>query len=127
MSQTPLWKPGRFPGMEFCGSWNRLEQEEPQTFKLIQAVAGAEGKDQQYSYKVYSSKYGLSIGRKKLEAVATKLTDTKITDTMPAEPVSKEDRIEYMHKENINAQNKQTEAIIKLADAIFLLAKVRLQ
>jgi hypothetical protein len=31
---TPLWKQGKYPGMEFCASWSRLEKEDPGTFKV---------------------------------------------------------------------------------------------
>jgi hypothetical protein len=31
---TPLWKQGKYPGMEFCSSWSRLEKEDPGTFKV---------------------------------------------------------------------------------------------
>jgi hypothetical protein len=69
--QLPLWKDGRNGGMQFCGSWKRLEQEEPETFKLIKQTEGFECQDHEYSYKVYKNQYGLSVGRRKMNTAMT--------------------------------------------------------
>jgi len=64
---TPLWKQGKYPGMKFCASWSRLEKEDPETFKVLPAVVATEAQDFEYSYKVYATKYGLSIVRRKMD------------------------------------------------------------
>ena len=70
---TPLWKQGKYPGMEFCASWSRLEKEDPDKFKLLPAVVATEAQDFEYSYKVYANKYGLSIGRRKMDTSMLKV------------------------------------------------------
>ena len=52
---TPLWKQGKYPGMEFCASWSRLEKEDPDKFKVLPAVVATEAQDFEYSYKVYGT------------------------------------------------------------------------
>jgi hypothetical protein len=42
---TPLWKQGKYPGMEFCASWSRLEKEDPETFKILPTVVATEAQD----------------------------------------------------------------------------------
>jgi hypothetical protein len=69
--QLPLWKDGRNGGMQFCGNWKRLEQEESETFKQIKQTEGFECQDHEYSYKVYKNQYGLSVGRRKMNVTAT--------------------------------------------------------
>jgi hypothetical protein len=64
---TPFWKQGKYPGMEFCASWSRLEKEDPETFKVLPAVVATEAQDFEYSYKVFATKYGLSIVRGKMD------------------------------------------------------------
>ena len=70
---TPLWKQGKYPGMEFCASWSRLEKEDPDKFKVLPAVVATEAQDFEYSYEVYATKYGLSIGRRKMDTSMLKV------------------------------------------------------
>lgn len=67
IQSTPFWKQGKYPGMEFCASWSRLEKEDPETFKVLPAVVATEAQDFEYSYKVFATKYGLSIVRGKMD------------------------------------------------------------
>jgi hypothetical protein len=143
-SKPALWKVGKFPGMEFCSSWSRLEKEQPEVFKLVQPLAGSEGHDSEYSYKVYKNQWGPSIVRRKLSlqdipkvATSTNIeaerpptrpsaftTDIPVT-TVPA-VTSKKNRLEdvksnQIHQsllENISAWHDQTLAIREQTKAI---------
>ena len=117
LEQAPLWKAGKFAGMEFCGNWERLEVEEPSTFNIIKPIVGTEAKDDRFMYKVHQSPYGPSLSRKHLQVVATKMT----TLDKPEES-GRSESIAKMHDENVAAQDRQTAALVKLAESIEKLA-----
>jgi hypothetical protein len=63
-----IWKPGRTGNIEFCGNFKRLSEKEPRTAALLLGHFEEEGfqtEDVNYTYKIYHSQYGYSIGRRK--------------------------------------------------------------
>jgi hypothetical protein len=62
------WKSGRNGSMEFCGNFKRLQEKEPKTAALLLGHFVEEGfqtEDVNYTYKIYHSAYGYSVGRRK--------------------------------------------------------------
>jgi hypothetical protein len=60
-----LWRDGKNGNIQFLRSWARLQNEEPNTFKLItKQEEGAQYEDNNYYYKVGRSSYGLWLSRK---------------------------------------------------------------
>jgi hypothetical protein len=63
-----IWKPGRNGNIEFCGNFKRLQEKEPKTAALLLGHFEEEEfqtEDVIYTYKIYHSQYGYSVGRRK--------------------------------------------------------------
>jgi hypothetical protein len=88
-----LWKPGKSGNIEFCGNWKRLQENEPATAALIfghESHEGFETQDSEYSYKIYRSQYGYSVGRRKKQVFIPDKA-VKVASTTTA-PKTKEDK-----------------------------------
>jgi hypothetical protein len=54
--------------IDFCGNFKRLSEKEPKTAALLLGHFEEEGfqtEDSEYTYKIYHSQYGYSVGRRK--------------------------------------------------------------
>ena len=63
-----VWKTGRTGNIDFCGNFKRLSEKEPKTAALLLGHFEEEGfqtQDSEYTYKIYHSAYGYSVGRRK--------------------------------------------------------------
>ena len=63
-----VWKPGRTGNIDFCGNFKRLQEKEPKTAALLLGHFEEEGfqtQDSEYTYKIYHTPYGYSVGRRK--------------------------------------------------------------
>ena len=63
-----VWKTGRTGNIDFCGNFERLQEKEPKTAALLLGHFEEEGfqtQDSEYTYKIYHSAYGYSVGRRK--------------------------------------------------------------
>ena len=63
-----VWKTGRTGNIDFCGDFKRLQEKEPKTAALLLGHFEEEGfqtQDSEYTYKIYHSAYGYSVGRRK--------------------------------------------------------------
>jgi hypothetical protein len=71
-----IWKPGRNGNIEFCGNFKRLQEKEPKTAALFLGHYEEEGfqtEDVNYTYKIYHSQKGYSVGRRKKPVPVTSM------------------------------------------------------
>lgn len=68
MSQlAPLWKSGKSGSQYQYANYNRLEKEEPSTYRILELQEGFRARDDTYIYFVnHHEKYGWSVARAKL-------------------------------------------------------------
>jgi hypothetical protein len=85
-----IWKPGRNGNIDFCGNFKRLQEKEPKTAALLLGHFEEEGfqtQDSEYTYKIYHSAYGYSVGRRKKPVPDTSMMEV---NTLPKTPQSNE-------------------------------------
>ena len=78
-----VWKSGRNGNIDFCDNFNRLQEKELKTALLLGHFEeeGFQTQDSEYTYKIYHSAYGYSVGRRKKPVPDTSMEVNTLSKT----------------------------------------------